>query len=292
MIPPGQDEVYLNGQYLPKREAALSVEDRGTLFGDGVYEVTRYYGGRPLAMAAHLARLRRSMEAIEIDEPDDVPALPEISDALVQRNDLEDAKVYWQVTRGPASPRNHAIPERANPSVLVMTYPAPAVDPHAACPAWTAILAEDRRWGDCWIKSTMLLPNTLARSAANRAGCDEAILQCDGRVTEGTSTNVLVVKDGVIRTHPANRRILGGITRAIVLELARGQGRTVREEAVTVEELIGADEVMLTGTTTHIAAVTHVDARAIGDGRPGPVTEALHHALMQHVLEQGAAPAP
>lgn len=278
------EHVYLNGQYLPKSEAMLSVEDRGTLFGDGVYEVIRYYGGRPLAMEAHLARLRRSLRGIELDEPVAVAQLPAISDALVRDNDVPDAKVYWQVTRGPAA-REHVIPAEARPSVLVMSYPAPPLETQAPCPAWRAMVAEDRRWSDCWIKSLMLLPNVLARTAAQRAGCNEAILQRDGRVTEGSSTNVFIVRDGELRTHPADRHILGGVTRQLVIELAQAQGLSVVERACTVEQLMAADEVFVTGTTTHIAAITHVDGRAIADAEAGPVTRALHEALVGHVLD-------
>lgn len=284
------DDVYLNGAHVPRHEATLSVEDRGTLFGDGVYEVIRYFGGRPLAMQAHLDRLRRSLAGIELPEPEDIARLPEISDALVPRNGLSEAKVYWQVTRGPG-PRQHVMPDDPSPSVLVMTYPASPIDPQASCPAWRTTLVEDRRWGDCWIKSLMLLPNVLARSQAARVGCQEAIMQRDGVVTEGSSTNVFIATGGELRTHPADRHILGGVTRNLIIELAQQEGYRVRESACGVEQMLSADEVFLTGTTTHIAAVTHVGDQAIGDAQPGPMTHALHRALMQHVLETCAAPA-
>ncbi|MFW6059704.1 MAG: aminotransferase class IV [Phycisphaeraceae bacterium] len=286
-----QTYVYLNGSYLPKHKAALSVEDRGTLFGDGVYEVVRYYGGRPLAIEAHVDRLRASLRGIALDAPADVAQLPAISDELVQRNNMADAKVYWQITRGPA-PRDHALPAQPQPSVLVMSYPAAPVDAQRDCPGWRAITAEDRRWQDCWIKSLMLLPNVLARHAAQAAGAHEAILHRDGTVTEGSSTNAMIVRNDTLRTHPADRHILGGVTRRLVLDLAQQLGYTVREEAFTLDELRAADEVLLTGTTTHVAAVTHIDDQPIGAAAPGPVARALHEAFVRHVQTQCGAARP
>ncbi len=275
--------VYLNGQYLPKGQAALSVEDRGTLFADGVYEVVRYCSGRPLAMAAHLNRLHRSLAGIELPAPPEIDQLPTISDELVQRNGMPDAKVYWQITRGPAA-RQHVFPASPQPTVLAMSYAIPAIDPHAACAAWRAILTEDRRWRDCWIKSLMLLPNVLARNKAAAVGCHEAIMHRNGIVTEASSANVFLVKDGELRTHPANCQILAGVTRQILIDLARELDYAVREEPFPTEQLLHADEVLLTGTTTDVAAIVEVDGQVIGDGKAGEVTQQLHRALLQHTL--------
>ena len=289
-MPANSPLVYLNGQYLPRQEARLDIEDRGTMFGDGVYEVVRYYNGRGLDVMPHLDRLRRSMRGIALDAPDDIADLPGISHTLIQRNDLQHAKVYWQVTRGPA-PRDHAFPGTPTPTVLAIAYPAPAHDPDATCPSCTALLHEDRRWGDCWIKSLMLLPNVLAREAARRAGCDEAILHRDRHVTEGASTNVFIVNNGELRTHPADAHILGGITRDTTLKLAKQAGITVHERAGTTDELRAADEVILTGTSLPVSAVTTIDGARIGDGRPGPVARRLHAAFMQHIATQCGSPA-
>lgn len=277
--------IYLNGEYLPKAQAALSIEDRGVLFGDGVYEVLRFYHGRPLRMEAHLERLRRSMKGIRLDEPEQVAHLPRISMELVQRNNLPDAKVYWQVTRG-AAPRDHLFPAApVQPTVLAIAYPASPLEPAGQVPAWRAILVEDLRWSCCWIKSLMLMPNVLARNQAHQANCQEAILHRQGRVTEGSSSNAFIVRDGTLWTHPADQWILDGVTRRLVLELAHQQGLPVREEAFTVDQLLAADEVLLTGTTTHVAAVTHVDGRTIGSGKIGPVAQQLHRAFVQHVTQ-------
>lgn len=274
--------VYLNGRFIDKGAATLSVEDRGTLFGDGVYEVIRYYAGRPLALDAHLGRLRRSLGGIRLAPPADVERLPQITADLLARNGLAEAKVYWQITRG-AAPREFVVPRDARPSVLVIAYPAKPVDLVAPAPRLRAVLADDERWHNCWIKSLMLLSNSLTHTAAVDAGADAAILHRDGRVTEATSANAFAVRGGVLYTHPADRWILHGVTRAIVLELAASLGIAVREEAITTEELRSADEVFLTGTTTHVSAVTSVDGARIGNGDVGPITRRLHEALMARI---------
>lgn len=279
------DIVYLNGRYLPKAQATLSVEDRGTLFGDGVYEVVRYYNGQPFAMAEHLARLKRSLAGIELAEPGDVPTLPAVSDELVRRNGSPDARVYWQITRGSA-PRSHAFPQGVAPTVLVMTYPAAPLDRDAPVACWSAIALPDQRWGRCSIKSLMLLPNVLAREHARQQGCQEAILYRGESVTEGSAANVFAVCDGQLRTHPGDEHILGGVTRECVLRLAVALGIDVVERAVTLAELHAAEEVFFTGTTTLIAAATSIDGQRIGQGEPGDITARLYQALVQHIAEE------
>jgi len=272
------DIVYLNGSYLPKAQAALPIEDRGTLFGDGVYEVTRYIRGKAFEKPRHAARLRRSLDGIGVTGVD-VDAIAEASDEVVQRNALDDAAVYWQVTRG-AGPRSHVIAPGLSPSVLVLAYPYKPFDPDAPMPRLAVRTAEDNRWGDCWIKTTMLLPNSRAKTLAQRDGFDDAVFVRDGLVTEATSSNLIIVRGGALWTHPADRRILGGITRAVVLELATEAGVAVHEQPFDVEAMISAEEVLLTGTTTDVSAVVSVDGRAIADGGPGPVTRRLRAGLM------------
>lgn len=281
--------VYLNGRVLPKSEACLSVEERGVFFADGVYEVTRYYAGRPFELDRHLARLDRSLQAIRLPPPPELPQLPRITDDLLDRNGTPDAKVYWQITRGPA-PRDYALPRAARPTVLVIAYALGPIDLGEPCPTLRAATAPDERWSNCWIKSLMLLANMLAANAALDAGADVAILHRDGRVTEGAAANVFVVRDGVLWTHPADRWILPGVTRAVVLDLARELGLPVREEAVAVDELRAADEVFLTGTTTQVAAVTSVDGQTIGGGVPGPITRRLHAAFLDRVRQACLSP--
>ena len=280
-----QSVVYLNGQFLPRSEAKMDVEERGTMFADGVYEVLRYYGGRALAMAAHVERLRLSMEAIRLPRSEHAAALGRVSDELMHRNGLADAVVYWQVSRGSAK-RNHAIPNGVAPTVMALAYGVEPVDPKADPDAVTAVLVPDVRWHHCQIKSLMLLPAVLAHDDARRTGAEHALLHRDGTVTEGSAHNVIIVRGGDLRTHPANQWILAGITRAILLERARSAGIEVSEEPFTTEDLLAADEVLITGTTTHVAAVVKVDGRNIKHGRVGPMAKRLRALLMQEILKE------
>jgi len=274
--------IYFNGTYVPKTRAVMSVDDRGTLFGDGVYEVLRCYAGRPLAVDEHLGRLRDSLEKIGLNAPKELDRLPQIISQLLEHNSLSDAKVYFQVTRGSA-PRNQVFPQGVSPTVLAEASPAKPLERDGPVPTLTAMLAEDERWSNCWIKSLMLLPNVLATNAANQAGYDAAILHRGDRVTEATNANIMAVRDGELWTHPANRWILNGVTRRLVLDLAGAIGVAVREETFTPDQLMSAREVLMTGTTLHVTAVTHIDGQPIADGKPGPVTRRLHEAIVQHI---------
>lgn len=274
--------VYLNGQIIPKSAATLDIEDRGAMFADGVYEVTRYYDGKPFAMAEHIQRLKNSLAMIRIPEPADVSRLGEISDELMRRNHMSDAIVYWQVTRGPA-PRRHPFPTETKPTMFVIAYSATKFDPAAPPPAGkTAIMQEDIRWSLCCVKSLMLLPNVLARQAAEEQGAYEAILHRGDIVTEGAATSVGIVRDGQLWTHPANQWILPSITRAVVLDLARDAGVPVIERAYTVEELLSADELFIMGTTSHVTPIVSVDGKPVGRG-VWPVATKLHEALANHI---------
>jgi D-alanine transaminase len=276
-------EVYLNGSYVPRDQATLDIEDRGAMFADGVYEVVHYFSGRAFAMEEHLKRLERSMAAIDLVEPR-ARELGVISDQLIKRNSLDDATVYWQVTRGSAR-RDHVIHAETKPTILAIAYEAAPLDIAAEPISVHATLTKDLRWHQCAIKSLMLLPNVLAKSAAHRAGAFEAILHRQGLVTEGSSTNIFVVCDGELRTHEANEMILGGITRDIVIQLARDSGIACHEQAVTVDQLLAAQEVMLTGTTTLVAAVSRVDDSDIAGGHIGPITTRLHRLLIDHIAK-------
>ncbi len=278
--------VYLDGRFVPRSEAKLDVEDRGVLFADGVYEVLRAYGGRVYQAEAHLARLRRSLEGLHLPPPTDVERLIGITLELLDRNARPEATVYWQVTRGVAL-RDRRMPARPAPTVLVLTWPTgPLAGTEAALSCRRAILQPDRRWGRCWIKSLMLLDNVLAAQAAAGAGADEAIYHREGTVTEGTATNVFIVRGGRLVTPPTDGAILAGITRARVIELAAAAGFHLDQRHFDTSELATAEEVMLTGTTTNIAAVTHLDGAAIGRREPGPVAHQLHAALLDDIRQE------
>ncbi len=283
--------VYLNGQYLPLEQAAVSVRDRGFIFADGVYEVVRYYGGRPLAMAAHLDRLALSLTELRIELPADATPFDEVSDELVRSNGHADGQVYWQVTRGSAA-REHKFPDPpARPTIYAASSPLPPLDPAADPPVMRAITHPEIRWTRAAIKSIALLPNVLARQAAADAGCDEAIfVRADGTVTEATARSVFIVDGGELWTHPLDGRILGSITRKLLIELAVEQGLTVHEQPFDAERMLAAAEVIVCGTTTEVRAVGRIDDRVIGDGSMGPLARRLSDAFRRHVAEACGLP--
>lgn len=277
--------VYLNGAFVERSTATISIDDRGFLFGDGIYEVFRATDGRLFAPARHLARLRRGLAGISIVAPiADGTELVEVAERLLAENGHAggDAMVYIEVTRGVA-PRTHHFPAAATPpTVLVGTTPLSL--PHALRESGASVITyPDLRWSRCDLKTINLLPNVLAKQAAVAAGAAEAILVRDGVVTEAAHSNVFAVLAGEIRTHPATHRILPGVTREVVLELAASRHLPVREEAVLVSELAEASEIFLTSTTGDVLPVTRVDGRPVGgaDGRPGPVAGMLYDALRE-----------
>jgi D-alanine transaminase len=280
------DLVYLDGEIVPRNRATISIDDRGFLFGDAVYEVIRVVRGRFIEPARHLRRLARSLREVGLPAP--ALDLLGVATDLIRRNDLggREATVYAQVSRG-AAPRQHAFPPSGTPpTVLVTAMPfTPRTDLIASGVA--VITLPDVRWSRCDIKSVNLLPNVLAAQRAAEAGAFEAILVRDGVVTEATRSNVLAVVGGVVRTHPTGPLILPGVTREVVLELASGAGIPVREEELGADELFAAEEVLLTGTTADVTPVVTVDGRAVGEGGPGPVGRRLGALLAERI---GVAP--
>lgn len=275
--------VYLDGEYLPLEKATVSVEDRGFLFGDGIYEVVRYYGGRPFQLDAHMARLEHSATGARLPLPRAVADLAGIIQRLLVENNAQDTCFYIQVTRGAARPRTHAFPAQPQPLLLVMPQVLPALPPDARTQGIRTLTLPDVRWGRCDIKSIMLLPNVMAKTQAREAGAFEAIMIRDGRVTEGSSTNIFAVRDGALRTHPSGTAILGGITRQMVLRLASDLKLKVLESAFTREEMYAADELFLTSTTAEVLPIARVDERSIGTGEPGQLTLRLYEAFRQAV---------
>lgn len=284
--------VYLNGNYCPLSEARVSVNDRGFQFADGVYEVVPVYAGRAFRLAHHLGRLRRSLGEIGMDAPMADDAFAEVVATVLERNACRDGQVYIQVTRGEA-PRNHPFPAGAKPTVVVM---ANSVDPVPA--AWleegvSAITVEDIRWGRCDIKSIALLPNVIMRQRAAEAGAFEALWVHDDHVMEGAASNVFAVIGGEALTPPDGPRVLPGITRDVVLELASAQGLPIRRGVLPLEDLRHAEEVWVTASTKEILPVTSVDGTPVGDGRPGTLFEsalARYRERIQTFREHGEEP--
>jgi D-alanine transaminase len=269
--------VWNGTELVPRAQASVDVEDRGHTFGDGIYEVFRVYGGRVFEPELHWARFERSAMELRIELPYAREAFERGVEQLLQAEGLDAGIVYLQLTRGTA-PRAHPFPAEARPTVTAFTKPL--ARPTAALEAGTAIVTRpDIRWLRCDIKSLNLLPNVLAKQEASEAGASEAVLHRDGIVTEGSSTNIAIVKDGVVRTHPANHLILHGVTRAVALRLAGGIDIPVREETFTLEELREADEAFLLSTTVEIMPIVAIDGEPVGDGVPGPITRKLQAAF-------------
>ncbi len=264
--------VFLNGAYVATSTATISIDDRGFLFADGCYEVTLVIDGRPVALDRHLSRLQRGLDEVRIEFA--ACALVEVHHELIARNGLADhpmASVYVQVTRGVA-PRAHAFPSGAEPTVLVRAQPIAGPSAAMVEIGTRAITAPDIRWGRVDLKTTGLLPNVLAQQAAVDAGADDVILHRDGFVTEGSHTNVYGVIDGVLVTAPADHRILAGVTRGIVLDLAVAAGITVDEREWTLDELMNADEVVMSSTTAGVRPIVEIDGTPVASGTRGPVT--------------------
>lgn len=269
---------FVNGRFLPLEDAAVSVEDRGFQFGDGVYEVIRTYHGRPFQLEAHLLRLERSARAIDLPVPWGIPQWVTYVQDGIARGGYPESKVYLQLTRGVA-PRDHAFPDSVNPTAVMTVREMKPMDPVKLASGVAVMTMDDWRWGRCDIKSVNLLPNVLARQKAKQAGAFEALFIRHGRVTEGAVSNVMVVREGRVVTAPEGEWILSGVTRTLVLELARKEGLPVEERFVTRDELLCADEVFLTSTTIEVLPVIRVDGKLVRNGKPGPVTLTLQAAF-------------
>ena len=277
---------YLNGQFLPRAAAAVPVEDRGFVFGDGVYEVWRVVGGRLFETQRHLARLSSGLSELRIQAPElvDPDRLTAIADRLLTDDALLDgeATFYVEITRGVA-PRTHQFPSgKIAPTVFAMANrfkpPEELRRSGADC-----ITMPDVRWLRCDIKTIQLLPNVLGKQAAAEAGALDVLFVRDGVITETSHANVLAVIDGVIRTHPTNHLILPGVTRAVVLEIARDLRLQVDESPFLPADLTRASEVFLAGTTTDVMPIVRVDDVVIGDGKPGSIATTLFRELRQRL---------
>jgi D-alanine transaminase len=271
--------VYLNGSFVPPEQAQVSAFDRGFVFGDGVYEVIPVYGRRLFRLPHHLARLDASLQSIQLANPHALADWQKIFTRLMESVPAEDQSVYLQVTRGPA-PRDHAFPKEVKPTVFAYAAPLKYPDTAQLHDGVSAITVDDIRWRRCDIKAIALLPNVLLRQQAVEAGAAEAILVRDGVATEGSASNIFAVIDGVLVTPPKGPFILPGVTRDLVLELARAHGVPCAERALRAEEIFRATEFMLSSSTKELLPITRVDGKTLGSGRPGPLHARLH-ALYQ-----------
>jgi D-alanine transaminase len=272
--------VYLNGEFLPRERATLSVDDRGFIFGDGIYEVTRVVNGRLFEADRHMQRLQYGLGGIGIDPRMTPEQILDVHYRLIQENGLTtgEGTVYLQITRG-AAPRTHYFPPASTPPTVFMSTSPFTPNHEQRERGATAVTYPDIRWSRCDLKTVNLLGAVLAKQHAVAAGSLEAVFIRDGVITEGSHTNVFGVIDGELRTYPRSNYILPGITRDVVLELAVEQGVAVRETPILQQEIGRLDELFITGTTSDVTPIVQLDGRPIGTGEPGRVTRTLTAAL-------------
>lgn len=283
-------EVYLNGSYLPLAEARIPVTDRGFLFGDGVYEVIPAYRGQPLLADAHLDRLERSLQAIRLANPLSRRTWHTVFARLLKSQEAEDQAIYLQVTRGAPESRDHRFPQGTAPTVFAMSKPMrPRLDSIGANGV-AAVLREDIRWQRCDVKSVSLIAAVLLRQEAADEDAEEALLVREDRVVEGSTSNLFIVTDGQLATPPKGHELLPGITRDLVLELARAEGIPAIERAVSVEECRGADELLICSSTRELLPVTRLDQQPVGTGVPGPRWKQLDAAYQAYKAERTKPP--
>jgi len=278
---PDHTVVYLNGSYMPLSEARIPVLDRGFIFGDGVYEVIPVYSRRAFRLEGHMKRLDNSLTGIRLPNPHTHAEWSEIIRELAQRSAHEDQSLYLQVTRGVAK-RDHAFPRNVPATVFLMTGPLSLPAAEAISQGVAAITLADNRWLSCDLKTTALLPNVLLRQLAVDAGAMEAVLLRDGVLTEGAASNIFVVKDGVLLSPPKSNLILPGITYDVILELAQAHGMRCEIRAVSEAEVRSAQELWLTSSTREVLAITKLDGKPVGEGKPGPAFHRMY-ALFQEL---------
>jgi D-alanine transaminase len=266
--------LYLNGEIIDERDASISVNDRGFVFADGIYEVIRVFDGQPFELDRHIDRLERSAAALRLQLDPAPEAISQIAQELLVREGAAEAQIYIQVTRGEA-PRGHAIPAGVKPTTLIAIRPALAPAPEILKNGAAAITVPDDRWSRCDVKAIGLTANVLARSQAVDAGAYEAIFVRDGTVTDAASCNVFAIFGMTLMTAPCSNYILWGITREVTLELAREDGIDTQELSFRAEQLREADEIFVTGTSSGIVPIVTLDGAVVGTGRVGPVTRRL-----------------
>lgn len=269
--------VYLNGEYLPLSEAKVSVLDRGFLFGDGIYEVIPAYFGKLFCLEAHLQRLDNSLHAIRLSVDFTTQQWLEILQPLLVEGDAQ--YIYLQITRGVADTRDHAFPEQCEPTIFAMCS---AIAPFDRESGVQAITLDDMRWALCSIKATTLLANILLRQQAVDQSCAEAILIKDGYATEGAASNVFAVINDVLITPPNSNEILPGITRDVIIDLAKANGISLRVGLISEVDLRSASEIWLTSSTREILPVIALDNKPVGNGHVGPVWQSMQNLFQEY----------
>jgi D-alanine transaminase len=271
--------IYLNGSYIPETEGKVSVFDRGFLFSDSVYEVVSVLDGKLVDFDGHLRRLARSLGELGIEGAPDANAWLTICRELVDRNVVDEGMIYWQVTRGAPADRDFAFPPQGTtPTVLAFTQSRVLADSPLAVRGISVITLPDLRWGRADIKTTQLLYASLMKNEATSRGADDAWMERDGVVTEGTAQNAhIITDDGILITHPLNREILHGITRAAVLPMV---AQAIEERPFSVAEAEQAAEAFVSSASGFVMPVVRINGKAIGDGKPGSATIQLRKAYI------------
>jgi D-alanine transaminase len=281
----GMKFALLNGEMIPRSEAKVDVEDRGYQFGDGVYEVIRVYNGKLFTANEHLSRFVKSADSIGISLPYTIDQLVETLEKLIEKNKLQLGTIYMQITRGTAK-RNHAFPTvKVTPNLVAYTNEVDRPTEILRTGVKT-ILTEDIRWLRCDIKSLNLLGNLLSKQKAAEAGCYEAILHRGQDVTEGSSSNIYIVKNGVVMTHASNHLILKGITKDVILDICSKRNIPFVEKTFSLDDLMNADEVFLSSTTSEVMPVIEIAGNKVSKGIAGEVTKIIQELFQQEIERQ------
>ena len=276
--------VYVNGEFLPESEGKISIFDRGFLFADGVYEVTAVVNGKLVDYDPHMQRLERSLSELRIAWPCTKDALKAMHLEIAKRNGLTEGIIYMQITRGTAD-RTFNFPKEAKPTLIAFTQVMKLVDNPNAVKGVAVVTIADLRWARRDIKTVMLLAPVLGKQEAYEKGAQEAWMVEDGFITEGTSSNAYIVKDGKVITRGLSNAILAGCTRRSLFQLAQEQGIVIEERAFTVDEAYAADEAFLTSASQFVMPITEIDGHRIGGGQPGPVVRKLRELFLQEAGE-------
>ncbi len=272
---------FLNGEYLPLEECRVSVLDRGFIFGDGIYELITIYKNNAFYLTQHLERLQRSMDEVKITSPYSNAEWETLINSLVHQSEHDDLAIYIQVTRGIA-PRDHFFPTSAQATVFAMANPLPIVSSEHLQNGVELITSDDIRWQRCDIKTISLLANILAKDEAAKVSATEAIMVRDGYALEGSASNLFVVREDVVYTHPKDHLILPGITRDVVLELLGELGVECREQPIPKDWLYSADELWITSSTKEVLAATKIDGKLVAEGKPGKLWRQTYDQYQQH----------
>ncbi len=278
--------IYLNGEYLDREAAKISVFDRGFLLADGVYEVVPVIRGKMIDVEPFLERFDRSLKALKLPWPMPREEYLAMLRRLIELNGVEEGGVYTQVTRGVSFRRVFEFPEGLEPTCMAFTFEKAILESPEAREGVRVVTVEDIRWKRRDIKSIALLGQCLAKEAAVEAGAYEGWMVEEGMVTEGVASSAYIVQEGRLVTRPLSNSILPGIRRKLLLELAPKHGIEVELRPFSVEEVYQAEEAFLSSATTLIYPVTEIDGRPVGDGQPGPVTRRLRELYVEAALRE------